>query len=249
MPDEDEVDVIDDETILNVDPAAKDDPAADDDIKPDLLQELLEVQGFDSVEDLKDALSAGATLKELLGDRDPNKMIEDQDTLDSYKEHWKKQDATKKKEDEDPEDTIIRLEKEIADNNKTQTKKQAKAQETVDAQKAVKTFESTAQSVLDAETEDLSDAERNFVSQLVGIGNAANDIDITSKGAVKKMVKDGVKAFRKVQQNVIKNYRDGKTDVPTITPTDTPADTIDKPKHNIKQAGKAYLEKIRAQSK
>ena len=187
----------------------------------DDLSNLLEDHGFDSIEDLTEAMQAGGKLKEDLGDLDLSEVLGKAQEMDRTRAYWAEEKAKQAKDDEDPDDTIGRLEKEVRQLKSSRKDDESKAQAVESNQKALDGFNSEVTSFIEKQ-EDYPKEYGPFTELFMGVNNPANEIDITSKAATRKMCKDGVKKVREFEQVVIKRYTDGKIKIPSITKTEAP---------------------------
>jgi len=185
------------------------------------LSSLLEDHGFDSKEDLQEALSTGKDLKDLLGDADAKEVLEKAKTLDSYEQYWATQDD-KKKADDEPEDSdekVARLEKKITSWETSKREEELKRSALDESQRVLATFNTEVKGMVE-KNEAIPEEYRPFAGEFLGVDNPANEIDITKPTEVRKMAKEGIKKIQDFEQAVIKRYREGKLKVEDITPTE-----------------------------
>lgn len=194
--------------------------------KIEAVDKILDELGYDSLEDLTSTHKGILELKALMGERDANAVIKDYEEYQRVKDYWAKEEERKKRADEEPEDTVKRLEKEkqelektIREREKQENRQKAEKQQAEEAEKALKRFESTVTSEISS-TSDIPEEYVPYLKEFMGVGSPANEIDITSKLETKNMAKSQIKRFRELEQLIIKRYKDGKTDLPPITPTD-----------------------------
>lgn len=183
------------------------------------LSSLLEDHGFDSIEDLKTEMSDGKELKDLLGDADANEILAKAKTLDSYEKHWAKEEEKAKYEEEDTDDKVARLEKELNFLKKSKIDEEARKGVLQDNQKALNTFNTEVKNLVE-NNEAIPEEYRLFVAEFLGVDNPANEIDITKPAEIRKMHKQQTKKVQDWEQAVIKRYRDGKSEVPVMTKTE-----------------------------
>jgi len=179
------------------------------------MKALLEDSGVESLEELKGILEESGELKGKLADVDLDSLFTKAETLDKYEEYWAAQDAKKKEDEEDPTETIRRLESEKRELQRERETDKNRQTEYDDAARAVKAYEKEVKSAAG----DLSKDE--FVMEYFGVGNKANDIDITDAKAVKRLVEEGIEKKKVYDQKVIKAYLDGKIELPKIPSGDT----------------------------
>ncbi len=207
------------------------------------LSSLLEDHGFDSVEDLVEAMQDGGKLKEGLGDLDLDEIKEKAQEMDRTRAYWAEEKAKQTKDDEEDEDKIARLEKEVQGIKSAKQDEEDRKRGIQENQNALDGFAEEVTSFIKKQ-EDYPEEYRSFTELLLGVNNPANEIDITNKVATRKMCKDGVKSIRDFEQAVIKRYRDGKIKVPSITKTEAPEPNPGKDVKNLKDARKVMTETL-----
>ena len=207
------------------------------------LGSLLEDHGFDSVEDLVEAMQDGGKLKEGLGDLDLDEIKEKAQEMDRTRAYWADEKAKQVKDDEDPDDALVRLQKEVTEMKSSKKDEEDRKQGIQENQNALDGFAEEVTSFIKKQ-EDYPEEYRPFTELLLGVNNPANEIDITNKTATRKMCKDGVKTIRDFEQVVIKRYRDGKIKVPSITKTEPVEPHPGKDVKNLKDARKVMTETL-----
>ncbi len=217
-----------------------------DDAKDD-LQNLLEAQGFDSLEDLKIALSEAEDLKGVIGDEDLDEIKESHKKLKEYQAYWDKQKEERLKAEEEPEDTIKRLEHQLKLKNDESNRKNQLAEEARQVSQQLENFGKTVSAEVN-KIEDIPKEHRAFVTKFLGVNNPFNDVDFTNPKEVKKMTAAGVEEFKKVSKKIadqaVKDYLAGKKGIPDMASADaseTPVKKENKIK-TLKDARKAMGE-------
>lgn len=222
------------------------------------LGAILEEHGFDTPDELQDALESGQTLQELVGNRDTKKLIEDSETLQRYETHWAQQEALRKEEEETPEQTITRQKKELQDLRDSRKAKEEESQTLKNSEKSVEQYETEVTKVIDR-SEDLTDDEKQLAKLTMGVGNDAMDIDVADLKGVRKATTSQVQLIRdvvkRIRQTAVDKYAKGKSDLTPVkgtddgsTPVKTPA--VDKKplpdnisvEDGFAQANKEFLE-------
>jgi len=201
---------------------------------------LMEKNGLDSVDDLVELAESGKKIKGKEDDIDRLDEIQKKaEKLDKYEAFWKDQEEKKKRETEYPEQTIARLEeqlkkKEAADKHKEENQKQQEA-----AKQALKNYDREVQSLV--KEMELPKEQQAFAMEFMGVNNPFNEIDITDRKAINRMVADQKKKLESFKQSVIQDYIKGKETIPKVGAT-TAAPMGDKPKIMLKDARKALQE-------
>jgi hypothetical protein len=193
------------------------------------LTELLEKHGFDSAEALEDALSDEQSLKDLLGDRDAKKLVEDSQELKTIKDFWAEEKAKEIEQNETADDRAKRLKDE---NRRLQNKidqDEANRKAIKDNEAALRNYEKSVVNLLDA-TEGLSADERGLAGLMLGVDNPMDDVDILDTKAVTKTAKQITEKLTKyisaVKQQAIDEYAKGKGE---LTPTPKVKDSTQSP--------------------
>jgi flagellar biosynthesis GTPase FlhF len=202
---------------------------------------LMERNGLESVDDLVELAESGQKIKGKQVDIDRLDEIQAKaEKLDKYEAFWKDQEEKKKRETEYPEQTIARLEdqlkrKEAADRHKEESLRQQEA-----AQQALKNYDREVQSLV--KEMELPKEQQTFTMEFMGVNNPFNEIDITDKKAINRMVADQKKKLEAFKQSVIQDYIKGKGDIPKVGSTAGAAPIKDKSKiNNLADARKAAI--------
>jgi hypothetical protein len=179
------------------------------------LQALLKANDLDDPDDLADLVSRGKAVKGKITDLDQiDDILLKAQKLEKYEAYWKDQEERKRRGQEDPDQTIARLDAELRRKNLSDQQKESQRQQADNAKKAIQTFE---RDVTDLVKElGVEKEQRGFVLELFGVGNPANDIDITDKKAIKKLIADGMKKKEAYDQAVISAYLKTKGEIPKV---------------------------------
>lgn len=202
------------------------------------VQEILKANDLTDIDDLVDLVESGKKVKGKISDVDQiDSLMKKAETLDRYEQYWREQDEKQKRSGEQPDETIARLEKQLKE-------KEAKEREIQTAEQTKTAITNYYREVKDQirEIEGHSKAEREFLAEFCGVDNLSMEIDITDRKAVKRMVADGARKMKALQQAIIKDYLDGKTSIPKVSPTDT--SIADKPNtiRTLKEARRVATE-------
>ena len=207
------------------------------------LDELLETHGYDSLEDLSTAIQKSNDVATKLGEADLAEILEKASTLDRYNEYWAAEDV-KKKSDEEPEDSVTRVEKKLDSFISGKEKEVSDKKALEESERVVTGFNDEITSFIKGQ-EEVPEEYRPLMGEFLGVKNPFNEVDITNKVAVRKMAKDGIKKIQDFEQVVIKRYMDGKIKIPDITKTEGAApDTGKLNIKNLKEARSGMLESL-----
>jgi len=180
------------------------------------LNELLEETGHESIAELVEDLKSGKDLQETLGDADIEAIIEDAQTLEKYNKIWAQQDIEKQREEESPEDTIDRLEREKQELIDTQTQEKTTKESQEEAQANLDNFDAEINKAVE-NIEDMGEDKQALTKLLLGLENPVITVDITDKKAVREMAAGQIakvnELFGKIEQTAIDAYAAGKKTV------------------------------------
>ncbi|MFA5377331.1 MAG: hypothetical protein WC455_16390 [Dehalococcoidia bacterium] len=208
------------------------------------LSELLKANDLVDADDLLDLVKHGKAIKGKLADLNSiDDILAKATRLEKYEAYWKEQEEKKRREVEDPDQTIARLESELKRKNKDDRDKEEKRKEAERAKQAISGYESEV-SALVSET-DIPKEQQGFILEFFGVGNPANDIDITDRKAIKRLIADGIKKKEAYDQAIIQAYIKGKDGIPKVGSSDTAAPSENKPKIMLKDARKMFAETMR----
>lgn len=204
------------------------------------LKRLKESNGIESIDELAELVEQGKKVKGKSVDLDRlDEILAKSEKLDKYEAYWRDQEEKKKRETEYPEQTIARLEEQLKRKESADRRKEEQriAQET--AQRALKAYDNEVQSLI--REIDVPKEQRDFILKFFGVGNAFNEIDITDKKAIKRLISDGIKEKEAYDQAVIQAYLKTKEDIPK-TSSAAPAAPGTPSKIMLKDARKALLD-------
>jgi len=207
---------------------------------------LMEKNGLESVEDLVELAESGKKVHGKQIDLDHlDEIAAKAKKLEEYEAYWQHEAEMKRRQEEDPDDTVKRLEKELKAHRDQEARKQAQSRQVEDTRRAIDSYESEVKSLL---SEDIPKEQRAFVAEFFGVGNPCNDIDITDKKAVRRLVAEGIKKKEAYDQAVIKNYLAAKGEIPKLASSAGAATTETKPKTMLKDARRMFIEQMQKAS-
>jgi hypothetical protein len=209
------------------------------------LTELLKANELEDPDDLVELIQKGKTVKGKLADLNQlDAILEKAATLDKYQAYWASEEEKKKRATEDPEETIKRLEGKLNEKTTKERQREADLQAREEAKQAIQGYD---REVKDLITEmEIPKDQSSFVMKLCGVGNPFNDIDITDRKAIKRVVSELDKERKAYDQQVIKEYLKGKDNVVKISSSGSGAEQ-GKPKQKMDSAKFAlneYMEKM-----
>lgn len=207
------------------------------------LNELLKANDLDDPDDLADLVARGKAVKGKIADLNQiDTLIQKSEKLDKYEAFWKDQEEKKRRETEDPDQTIARLEAALKEKHNFDQKREAQRKQAEQAKAAISSFE---RDVVDQIKEmDIPKEQTGFIKEFFGVGNPANEIDITDRKAVKRLVAEGLKKKEAYDQAVISAYLGKKESIPKVAPGGGAVTEPAKPKIMLKDARKALHEAL-----
>lgn len=211
------------------------------------LQDLLKANDLDDPDDLADLVSSGKLVKGKLSDLNVlDDLIEKAGKLEKYEAYWKSQEEANRKLSETPEETIQRLEAQLKKRDAEAAKKNAEKAHIENLQAAVTGYESEVKSLIGEV--DLPKEQKAFMAEFFGVGNQCNEIDITDKKAVRKLIAEGIKKKEAYDQSVIKAYIESKQGIPKMQSAAASSVDEKKPKIMLKDARKIFKEAMQKAS-
>ena len=205
------------------------------------LNDLLKANDLDDPDDLLDLVQRGKTVKGKLADLNQlDTLIEKSNKLDKYEAYWRDQEEKKRRETEDPDQTIARLEHALRNKSVAEQNREAQRQQSENAKQAIQSYEREVSGLV--KDLEVPKDQQSFVLEFFGVGNPANDVDITDRKAIKKLISDGIKKKESYDQAVIAAYLKGKEGIPKIGSAAGATATETKPKIYLKDARKIFLE-------
>jgi hypothetical protein len=208
------------------------------------LTALLEETELD-VDGIKELFNSDKDLKALLGDRKIEDVLKDAGKFKELETGWAKDDEAKLREDEEPENTIARLDKEVSDlRNGIKTTEQAGI-ELKGAQEAIVIYDSNITSMVDAT--DLPEQHKEMMKTILSSSHQLQSVDISNKADVGNMVKTMAEKFGTFSDSVIEDYIADKGRIPKVNSSTPATDTETREKETLtfKEATKQGMEKAK----
>ena len=184
------------------------------------LGKLLSENELDSIEDLVDLVKSGkAVVGKGVDESRLDELIAKATKMDQVEDYWAQQREAQRRSNEDPDETVQRLEKEKAD-----LQRRLIAKDSLDSSKrALETFEKKSVSFIEDTITDLEKEDREALKFLMGVDHPFGEIDITNEAQVKKMGKQVLKVVEGIEQRAIKKYVAGKKSILNVGSASTPA--------------------------
>jgi phosphopantetheinyl transferase (holo-ACP synthase) len=208
---------------------------------------LMKANNLEDVDDLQELLESGKKVHGKQLDLDNlDEIVKKAQTLDKYEDFWKKDAEAKKRQTEDPQQTIARLEERNEELAKKFSQKESSEKESKEMKTAVSYYEREVISNLsDLE---MTKPEKEFIAYTLGVGNECNEIQITDKREVKRVVKDALNKYtnlaKTIKEEGVKEYLAGKTSIPKVASPGTVAATKIEPIKGLKNLHKAFAERM-----
>ncbi len=207
------------------------------------LNDLLKANDLDDPDDLLDLVQRGKTVKGKLADLNQiDEIMEKAAKLDKYEAYWRDQEEKKRREAEDPNETIARLEHALRNKYATEHHKEAQRQQTEKAKEAIQSYEREVSGLV--KDLDVPKDQQGFVLEFFGVGNPANDTDITDRKAIKRLFTEGMKKKEAYDQAVIAAYLKTKGEIPKVGSAGGATTKETKPKHTLRDLRHAFQERM-----
>lgn len=194
------------------------------------VNDLLESHGYDSMDELVEALNRGQTLSQLVGNYDANELVNEYQEFQRVKQYWAEQEAARQKANEQPEETIARLEREKKEIIEGRKREEADRQAIEESKRVVQEFDDGVRKFVNSDP-DISDSDKKMLVQFLGVDNEMTVVDYTDKAAVKRALGAGKQRFSKfikdIKQKAVDEYIAGKSDVTPMTKSDTGSPVTD----------------------
>lgn len=205
------------------------------------LQKLLKANELEDSDDLEDLVAKGKVVKGKLADLNQlDEIIAKANKLNQYEAYWAEQEEKKRRQTEDPDSTISRLENALKTKSAKEQQREHERYQAEQAKAAISGYDSEVKNLI--KEMEMPKDQQGFILEFMGVGNPANDIDITDKKAIKRLVAEAAKKKEAYDQSVIASYLKGKGQVPKIGSGDGGAPEPNKPKIYLKDARKTFLE-------
>lgn len=208
------------------------------------LQKILKDNELDDPDDLEDLVKSGKTVKGKLADLNRiDEIIAKATKLDSYEAYWADQKRKHERENTDPEERATRAERELEFERGTRQREIAQKRQMDETKKAIANYEKDVQELIKEAS--VPKEHQSFIQELFGVGNPSNDVDITDKKAIKKLVADGLKKKEAYDQSVIAAYlKDKKGIVKTGQGAESVGDDGKPKKITLKDRRNMFIERM-----
>jgi uncharacterized protein with von Willebrand factor type A (vWA) domain len=210
---------------------------------------LLEANGLEDVEELKDLVESGSKIRGKKVDLENlDDILAKAEKLTQYEKYWQQQAELQRRGAETPEQTVQRLTKALEEREQKESLKEQQEREAKEAKQSISSYEKEVSSQLDV-MEDLTPDAKQFLAWSLGVGNECNEIDLKDKKAVRKLTTDGVKKFNDLVKTYkdlgVKEYLEGKKSIPNVPSTSGTVATSEKePIRGLKNLRKALHESV-----
>jgi len=205
------------------------------------LQKLLKANDLEDPDDLEDLVAKGRTVKGKLADINQlDDLIKDANTLKAYQAYWAEQEERNRRQNEDSDSTIARLEGQLKTKSAKEQQREYERYQAEQARQAIQGYDNEVKSLI--KEMEMPKDQQGFILEFMGVGNPANDIDITDKKAVRRLVSEAKAKKEAYDQAVIKDYLKGKGETPKVGSSSVGAPEANKPKMYLKDARKVFLE-------
>ena len=186
------------------------------------IKSTLAIFGFDTVEQLSEAVKNGLDLKTKLGTEDVEKLLDDASKYRNAEAEKAKAEAQAMEERETPEETIARLKQEKTTMEATHSKEVENRSAVEKERQAIAEYNAEVGKVIDKQWEGVGAEDRAMLNMFLGVDNPATNVDMSDKITVRKIAMEGTEKFKgflaKVKQTAIDDYAAGRGH---LKPSDT----------------------------
>lgn len=213
------------------------------------LRGVLDDNGCDTVEELMQLVSTGRQVKGLVQNVDEIRTLRERaKRLDKIEAYWDRQKETAARKNEEPDQTIQRLEAKLERERNSRLSVEQEKEDTAAAKKALESYNKTVKDYVGT-LDDVPAKAKPLLELFMGVDNPFNEVDISDPHAVKKMAKQLSKKWGDLQKIIIDDYLVKKKEPVPITPgsgsTGSPTDA-NKPKIKLREARQIAAERITA---
>jgi hypothetical protein len=207
------------------------------------LQKILKENGLDDPDELEDLVKSGTAIKgRALDVNNLDAIIERAQRLEKYEAYWADQKKKQDKENLDPEERATKAERELEFERGTRAREKAAKDHMENTKKAIASYEKEVHGLISEAT--IPKDHQGLILELFGVGNPSNDVDITDKKAIKKLVADGIKKVEAYNQSVIAEYLKSKKEIVKTGQGSESVGDNKQPKIMLKDARKIFLERM-----
>lgn len=208
-----------------------------------VLKGWMEENEVESIEDLKELITSGrSVVGKGLDEQALDTVLQRAKKMDEVEAYWEQQRELQRRSEEEPEQTLARVEKEKRELERRLMQKEAGDE----SKRSLETFEKNATAFVKEVAKDLSEADREALVFFMGVNHPFGEIDIVNKQQIQKMGKQVLKTVEGIQQRAIKDYIAGKKSLVKVGSASAPVVQPSGEIKDFKQARNATLEKLRS---
>ena len=208
------------------------------------LQKILKDNELEDADDLEDLVKSGKHIKGKVTDPDKiDEIIAKAQERDSWVAYWDEQKKRQQKDTEDPSERAERLEQQLELERRKRAWEVSQKKQTEDTKRAINQYEREVSSLISEVG--ISKPQEAFILELFGVNNPSNDVDITDRKAIKKLVADGVKKYEAFKQSIIADYLAEKKGIVNTGTGTASVSTETTKKIGLKDAHKMAAEQIK----
>jgi hypothetical protein len=200
------------------------------------VQEIMDEYGLLDMDEVKEALMAGKSLKEAMAGQDLDALKKDSKAYQEYKRRMENEPDPDADPDQVPDEKLAQALQQVKDlTTELQGIKDKASREEAD-EKAFENYSSDVDKILEiSEDISLDETETTMFKSLMGIDNPSTQVDIDNRAEVRTMVKNSVKQFaaslQEIKQKAIDDFAAGKSEMVVTDPkksADSDSPIIDK---------------------
>ena len=189
------------------DKAAADTKPADDSGKtPAQLTAILDKYGLDSADALEDFIGGLTSLKDKVGANKIEDLLANKKELRKIQADMARAEEAQRREGETPEETINRLENQLAQEKGIREQEAARQAQAAEDAKLIKSFNGYVGKAVDG-LEGYTKTESKFLKEFLGVNNPIHDIELTDSAGIKKIIVNADKKFQKLRTAIIEDFK------------------------------------------
>ena len=181
-------------------------PAGESGKTPAQIEGILEKYGLDSADALDDFISGMTSLKEKIGANDVEELLQNRNELKKIQTEMARAEEAKRRETETPEETIQRLEGQLAKQQEVRRQEELQKQQAAEDAKLISSFNQYVGKSVDG-LEGLNKAESKWLKKYLGVNNPIHDIELSDSAGIKKLITAAAKDFDALRKQIIEDYK------------------------------------------
>jgi hypothetical protein len=186
------------------------------------LQEILDENDLLDIDEIKEAIASGKSLKEALADQDLESLKKDSAAYKEYKKRMEEEDPNDVDDGQVPDEKLAKALQTVKNLTNELDAIKTAAREAEADEEAFSRYTSDVNKILEISDASLDDNESILFKSVMGIDNPSTQVDIENRAEVRTMVKNSVKEFKttlqEIKQKAIDDYAAGRSEMVVTDP-------------------------------